>query len=340
MTFVNNADTTPVSVHLPVRNGDPYFTESVESILSQTFSEFELVIVDHASTDETPKIIERFANRDERVKPLRYEGENFIDALNFGIKACSGEFIARMDADDLSDPERLEKQVEFLRQNRKVGFVGSAVTIFGPDGVQGGYARYEEWINTLITPEEIRREMFVESPIPNPTVMMRRTVLENLGGYLDFGWPEDYDLYLRSLLAGVVVAKLPDRLLKWRDHSGRTTRTSGRYSRKNFLKVRAHYLSKFLEGREIVIQGAGPTGRILGKFLIEFGANLKAYLDINPNREGGTKLGLPVYPASRMSEFRGCILLSAVSSWGAREIIREEAKNRGFTEGVDFFCCS
>jgi hypothetical protein len=136
------------------------------------------------------------------------------------------------------------------------------------------------------------------------------------------------------------MAKLPERLLNWRDHPGRTTRTSGRYSRKNFLKVRAYYLSKFLEGREIVIQGAGPTGRILGKFLIEFGANLKAYLDINPNREGGTKLGLPVYPASRMVEFRGCVLLAAVSSWGAREIIREEAKNAGFSEGIDFFCCS
>lgn len=340
MTFVSNAKAPPVSVHLPVKNGHAYFTEAVESILSQTFRDFELVIVDHASTDETPELIERLARRDTRVKTLRYGGENFIDALNFGLSACSGEFIARMDADDISAPDRLEMELRFLKENGDVGIVGSAVTIFGPDGVQGGYARYEEWINSLLSPDEIRREIFVESPIPNPSAMMRRSVLESLGGYLDFGWPEDYDLYLRGMLAGIPMAKLPERLLKWRDHSGRTTRTSGRYSRKNFLKVRAYYLSKFLKGREIVIQGAGPTGRILGKFLLEFGAELKAYLDINPSREGGTKLGLPVYPASRMAQFRGCVLLAAVSSWGAREIIREEAKNAGFSEGIDFFCCS
>jgi NADH/NAD ratio-sensing transcriptional regulator Rex len=154
------------------------------------------------------------------------------------------------------------------------------------------------------------------------------------------GWPEDYDLWLRARFAGIKMAKLEKSLLKWRDYPSRFSRRSDRYSRKNFHKLRAAYLAKLATGKKIVIQGAGTTGRTLGRFLKHYGADIAAYIDINPRRIGGTKLGLPVYPAEALGSFAGSFLISAVASWGARDLIRAEAAKAGFTEGVDFFCAS
>lgn len=340
MIFVKKSRKAFISVHLPVRNGESYLAEALESIISQTWQDFEVITVDHSSTDRTPEILSRFAREDSRIKVCRFEGENFVDCLNFGLSRCGGEFIARMDADDVMASNRLELQKRFLTNNPEIGVVGSAVKIFASKGVMEGYRRYEKWINSVLTPEEIRREIFIESPLPNSSVMMRRSMVEKLDGYKDFGWPEDYDLWFRAMLAGIKMAKLEKVLLQWRDYPMRMTRTDKRYSKKSFLKARAFYMAKLLDGRKAVIQGAGTTGRIFGKYLREYGVQVEAFMDINRRRVGGKKLGLPVFHIERMADFKGKVLLSAVSSWGAREQIRAEAEKAGFVEGVDFFCCS
>ncbi len=340
MTFVNKRESGFVSLLISVKNGEKYLAETLESVFSQSYKNFEVIAVDHASTDSTQAILAEFGNRFSSMRIFRFEGESFIDCLNFGLSKCDGGLIARIDSDDIADARRFELQVKFLERNLDVGIVGTAVEKFAEGGVMDGYKRYEKWINSLLTPEDIKREMFVESPIPNPTAMMRREVVEKLGGYKDFGWPEDYDFYLRAMLAGIKMAKLKEPLLKWRDHPERLTRNSERYSEKNFLKVRAFYLSKLLNGNKVVIQGAGTTGRMFGKLLLEFGVEIEAFLDINRLKIGGTKLGKPVYSMEDMQRFKGLVLLSAVSSWGARELIRQEALKNGFVEGVDFFCCS
>ncbi|GMT42376.1 MAG: glycosyl transferase [bacterium] len=342
MTFIHKTQNALISVLLPVKNGMPHLAEAVDSIFRQTYHNFEIIAIDHSSRDGSSAILNQYAKSDPRMKVHRFDGDNFVDCLNFGLSLCGGGYIARMDADDISRPDRFIRQLSFLRDNPDVGIVGSAVRLFGGGGIKEGYRRYEKWINSIMTPEDFIREMFVESPMPHPSVMMRREILDIdvLGGYRDSGWPEDYDLWMRAFFAGIRMAKVPETLLQWRDRPDRFSRTSKRYSRKNFHKLRAFYLAKLLKDKKIVIQGAGTTGRIIGRLLKGFGANLIAYIDINPRRIGGTKLGLPVYPAERMAAFAGSFLIAAVSSWGARELIRQEAKNAGFTEGVDFLCAS
>ena len=346
MTFNHKTQRDFVSVLMPVKDAGDYLPEAVESLLNQTYRDFEIIAVDHNSTDGSPELLKRYARKDKRVRLYSFSGENFVDCLNFGLGKCGGRYIARMDADDVCSPERLSLQIEYLNKNSAIGIVGSAVELFGVNGgtgsgVREGYRRYEKWINSLTTPQEIEREIFVESPIPHPSVMMRREILcGRLGGYRDFGWPEDYDLWLRARFAGIKMAKLPQPLLRWRDYPERFSRRSGRYSRKNFHRLRAYYLAGLTKNKRVVIQGAGTTGRTLGRFLKKFGANVTAYIDINPKRVGGTKLGLPVYPPEAMDSFKGSILVAAVASWGARDLIRNLAANAGFTEGVDFFCAS
>jgi len=292
MTFIRKTQKDFISILLPVKNAQRYVSSALDSMLSQTYGDFELVAVDHASSDDSGEILRKYAKKDTRIRVIPFKGENFVDCLNAGLENCRGEFIARMDADDFSRRDRLALQVSYLRANPDIGIVGTGVEMFGERSVKEGYRRYGRWINSLTDPDEIGREIFVESPIPHPSAMMRREILtEKLGGYRDMGWPEDYDLWLRAHFAGVRMAKLPQRLIRWRDHPLRFSRAGGRYSRRNFHRLRAYYLAKISRGKKIVLQGAGTTGRTIGKFLVEYGADLHAYIDINPRRAGGTKLG-------------------------------------------------
>ncbi|MEE8483107.1 MAG: glycosyltransferase [Nitrospinota bacterium] len=342
MTFIRGKHGL-VSVLLPVKNGADHLADALESLLAQTYENFEIVAVDHSSTDSTPEILSEFALKDDRLKINRFDGKSFVDCLNFGLSICQGEFVARADADDICRNDRLKLQTAFLDNNPDIGIVGCKVKIFREDGVMEGYRRYEEWVNSLLSPEEIEREIFVESPLPHPSVMMRKSVVEKLGGYMDNGWPEDYDMWLRAKFAGIRMAKAPELLLEWRDHSARMSRNEKRYSRKSFHMARAFYLAKLAKAagdKKIVIQGAGTTGKVIGKYLKKYGAKLKAYFDINPRKIGGTKLGLPVHSPEELHLFTDHMLISAVSSWDARDEIRLLAQNAGFTEGVDFFCAS
>ncbi len=157
-----------------------------------------------------------------------------------------------------------------------------------------------------------------------PSVTFRREVLLRAGGYQDYGWPEDYDLFLRLYLAGVRFAKLPEVLVEWREHPDRLTRTDSRYSLENFLRLKAHYLALGpLAGRDAVVMwGAGMVGRRLGKQLVRLGVPVEAYIDIDPRKIGSTRHGRPVLPPEALPEwwgrFKNPALLAAVGSRGAR----------------------
>ncbi|RME07923.1 MAG: glycosyltransferase family 2 protein, partial [Anaerolineae bacterium] len=225
-----------VSVLLPCYNAADTLEETLESLAAQTWTDFEVVAVDDGSEDATAEILRAWADRDSRFRVLSCSHGGVIAAANAGLKACRGEFIARMDADDRAHPERLALQVAWLQEHPETAAVGSLVEGFPPNEVREGFRIYIEWLNSLVDDADIRREIFVESPLPNPSVTFRRPWLERMGGYQERGWPEDYDLYLRMYLAGARFAKIPRVLLKWREHPRRLTRTDSRYSLENFLR--------------------------------------------------------------------------------------------------------
>ena len=202
---------------------------------------------------------------------------------------------------------------------------------------------YMDWQNSLVTDAEIRREIFIESPFPHPSVMFRRDAVEDVGGYQEHGWAEDYDLWLRMYLAGMQFGKVPQVLLEWRETAQRLTRTDSRYSLENFLRLKAHNLVRGpLQGREgVFIWGAGMMGRRLGKQLHNQGAPLTAYIDIDPKKIGHRRGGLPVLaPEELMACWQRSsnpILLAAVGARGARPLIRARLEQYGLAEGSDWF---
>ncbi len=333
-----------VSVVLPCFNAEETLDEALESIADQTLDDWEVVAVDDGSQDGTLSVLQAWAARDSRVRVLPRPHAGVIEAANAGIAACRAPYIARMDADDRAHPERLARQVQFLQHNAEVAAVSCLVEAFPAEDVRQGFRIYIEWLNALVSDEEIRREIFVESPLPNPSVTLRRAWLERMGGYHERGWPEDYDLYLRMYLAGARFAKIPRVLLAWREHPRRITRTDSRYSLENFLRAKAHYLARGpLAGRDaVIIWGAGMMGRRLSKHLMRTEhAPVVAFVDVDPKKIGNTRRGKPIISPDDLlawwERYQHPVVLAAVGARGARKLIRERLTNFGLCEGSDWW---
>jgi len=342
---VSPPSTPLVSVLLPVYDAAPTLPQALASLWAQTFTEFEVVAVDDGSSDSCDDLLRREAGRDSRLHPICGPHAGLVPTLNRGLQACRGQYVARMDADDVAHPERLARQVELLEANPEVSVASCLVESFPRHAVGEGFRIYEDWLNSLVTHADICREIFIESPIPHPTAVVRRLELLQLEGYRDVGWPEDYDLWLRYRAAGKLFAKVPQVLLFWREHEGRLTHTDRRYSVENFLRAKAHFLAAGpLCGRDLFLWGAGKTGRRLSKHLIREGAPPIAFIDIVADKIGGTLRGAPIIGADdlrgRWEAATRPFLVVAVASRGARQLIRQALADLGLTEVEDYLCAA
>ncbi len=202
-----------ISVIMPVYNSEKYLNEAIESILRQSYTDFEFLIIDDCSTDNSPSIIQSY--RDPRIRYIHNDGNQGVAySLNRGLALAQGEYIARMDADDISLPEKFKHQVSFLDQHPAVGVLGTAVCLMDASGKKRDKLSFPTEHISLYW-----RLCFFENPIIHPTVMMRKDVVDRAGGYLvEMTNSEDYDLWCR--LSGFThLANLPDVHLHLRKHS-------------------------------------------------------------------------------------------------------------------------
>jgi glycosyltransferase involved in cell wall biosynthesis len=201
-----------VSVLLAVYNTRPYLAEAIESILAQSFEDFEFLIVDDGSTDGSTEVVRRFAGLDDRVRPILRENRGLVASLNEMIDAARGEFLARMDADDVALPLRLGQQVAFLGEHPEVVAAGSWVEWIDQEGDSLCEYRLEEDHEAI---ERLLIEAGTNS-ICHPAAMIRADAMRRVGGYRgEFTACEDYDLWLRLGEVGRL-ANMPEVLLKYR----------------------------------------------------------------------------------------------------------------------------
>ncbi|MBE0544821.1 MAG: glycosyltransferase family 2 protein [Verrucomicrobia bacterium] len=330
-----------ISIVLPVRDAVGTIAAALESILRQTFTAWELVAVDDGSQDETLPRLKAAARSDARIRVLTQPAEGIAATLQTGCHATRGAFIARMDADDVMLPERLARQVEFLEEHPRIGVVSCRVRFGGNVTEQAGYAAHIEWINSLLTPEAIALRRFVEAPVAHPSVMFRRELLAQHGGYRDGDFPEDYELWLRWLDAGVRFSKVDAELLIWNDPPMRLSRVAPRYSLERFYRLKCEYLARWLKAqvmppRELWLWGAGRITRQRFRPLETAGHPFTGFIDIDPKKFGRMRDGRPVVGPAELPDAPRAFILAGVSKRGAREMIIAELDRYGRREGKDY----
>ena len=330
---MSNAGAPLVSVLMPVRDGGAWLRAAVESIYAQSFTRFELLLVDDGSTDAA--IVQLPCDPRLRIAPNR--GTGIVDALNTAVSLARAPLLARMDADDIALPDRLAKQHAYLLANPGVAICGGEVEIFRTDGpLAAGYDAYQSWVNALRNPSRIAREMFVESPLPHPTFFAATAVFRQLR-YRDCAWAEDYDFLLRAYLAGLRMGKPTGVLLHWRDHQHRLTRASERYSTHNFLRAKAWALSRLYPERPMIICGTGRNAVRLHDALAEHGISVTGFVEHAAARPRTSRRHLKVYDYTRLlAEHKDELSVSAVSARGARSELRALFLQHAMTEGRDF----
>jgi glycosyltransferase involved in cell wall biosynthesis len=228
---------------MTVYNGERYLRESVESVLRQSFRDFEFVIVDDGSTDATPSILEECEKLDPRVRVTRRQHAGVSEAAVAGCARATGPLLARMDADDVALPTRFEQQVAFLETHPEVGVLGTRLEIIDEDG------------KALRTSDPPRSHalaawrLLLWPAVAHPSVMMRRALLEQAGGYdTAFKYAADYELWTR-LVEVTRFANLPATLVRYRVHEGMVTRRARQAQLEATDRIRRRFLARLL-GRE------------------------------------------------------------------------------------------
>jgi glycosyltransferase involved in cell wall biosynthesis len=330
-----------ISVLLPVRNALATLPRAIDSIRTQTFCDWELVVVDDGSTDGSAQLLDSIATSDRRIRIFHTTHRGLVSALNAGLESARGEWIARMDADDESFPQRLAEQACRLESDPDLGVVGCRVEFGGDPCTAGGYARHVNWLNSVITPDQIALNRFIESPFAHPSVLFRRACVDVHGGYRDGPFPEDYELWLRWLEAGVRMAKIGSVGLRWNDPSQRLSRTDPRYAAEAFFQLKAGYLANWLRAhvspdRPLLVWGAGRPTRKRAALLEFKGLSISGYIDIDPAKIGCRLQGRPVIAPSDLPSCSDTFVVGYVTNPGARDLQRAILQKRGYQEGRDF----
>ncbi|MEF2145312.1 MAG: glycosyltransferase family 2 protein [Desulfovibrionaceae bacterium] len=334
-----------VSVTLPCFNAEATLPACLDSLLAQSLKNIEIVAVDDGSEDTTASILRAYAQRDARVRPIFERHGGVAVAANTALAATRGRYVARMDADDLAFPERLAAQASWLDTRSKIGLVGCRVRFGGDRNAAGGYAHYVDWTNRLLTREAIGLNRFVESPFAFPSVMFRRELYLEHGGFRDGNFPEDYEFLLRLLDAGVVMEKVDAELLVWNDLPTRLTRTDPRYAVEAFYRVKAEYLARWLRRRnphypEVGIIGAGRPTRKRAEMLESHGVRIVEYYDLDPRKVGQVLNERPVLHREDVPRPGRRFLISYVASRGARHDIAAFLGTRGYRLGRDWIAAA
>jgi len=231
-----------VTVLMPAYNAERFIGSAIRSVLSQTFSDFELLIIDDGSVDGTKGIITAFA--DQRIRLLNNSGNiGLIPTLNLGMQEAQGKYIARLDADDLCFPTRLAEQVEVLEKDIDVGLASSWTEVIDEDDRTKGFGRW------VLSPEAIYYVLHFRQCLTHSSVMFRKALVSELGGYSAKAvHAEDFDLWHRLSKVNKIV-QLPKVLVKWRTHSRSISGTEVDDMESNALQLAGKYLRE-LTGME------------------------------------------------------------------------------------------
>jgi len=330
---------------MPAVRVDDYVAPAIKSVLSQEGVNVELILVGPQTTDpvygQLQELIElRFSNDSRCVLTPRHQA-GIANALNHGLSCATGDYIARMDADDLSEPTRLKTQLATAQRHNDHCLVSARVKIFSTQNkVLQGNQQYETWLNDHCTPTSIRDACFVESPLPHPTWFAHKSIWNTLGSYQHGDFPEDYDRVLSAWLHKIPMVKPEPVLLHWREHANRLTRTDQRYRREAFIQLKAQALADTRSGlgldtgRAVWIAGTGRNARYWYDALQKNHVPVAGFVDLERPDAKKQKRNKPVVSYRELiGLLKDDLLITAITNPHARKQLIAWSEIQGYQLG-------
>ena len=261
-----------VSIIMAAKDTEPYLPDCLDSIVGQTYLNWELIAVNDHSTDRTKAILEEYAKRDSRIRTIDSQRHKLIPALKEGYQHVKGDLINRMDSDDRMPHDKLEVLVHEWKKHGKGSIIAGGTEHFVDKGEVGdGFLRYEKWLNEVARNGSHFEEIYTECVIPSHCWIIHKNDFDAVGGFEPEVYPEDYDLCFRFYQAKLKVIGIDKVLHYWRDRSNRISRTWEEYKDNRYFELKLRYFYKLDRetGRPLVLWGAGKNGKDLAKLILE-----------------------------------------------------------------------
>lgn len=330
-----------VSILVPFKNTERFLAACIQSVIEQTFQNWEMILIDDGSTDGSYNTVNAFAEQDARIQLFKNLGSGIIDALQLALSKSKGEFITRMDSDDIMMPNKIEVLANNLLTHGKKHVAVGLVKYFAEGGVKPGYKSYENWLNKLTRTGSNYNEIYKECVIPSPCWMVYRTDLLACDAFNPHIYPEDYDLTFRFYKSGYKCIPCNEILHQWRDYSTRTSRTHIHYAQNHFTSLKInHFLDiDFNPNKTLVVWGAGTKGKIIAQTLVERNIDFEWICD-NPKKIGKDIYGKTMQPFETLSKIKNPQSIITVANKVAQKEIRAYLKNLDLkpVEDYVFFC--
>ncbi len=263
-----------ISILMPVKNTSAYLHECLDSIIAQSYKQWELIAIDDHSDDDSYSILQKYSARHSQIHSMKNDDRGIISALRLALGKSKGDYITRMDSDDVMTTDKLELMRGAIKGEKDLA-VGLVKYISNSDLGQG-YIKYANWLNEMTLAENNFSEIYKECVVPSPCWMIRRADLMSCGAFGSDIYPEDYDLAFRMRDYGMKICAVPQIVHLWRDHTERASRNDPHYMDNQFIDLKVHHFlhSDLDTTKQLVVWGAGKKGKKIVKQLREKGVQV------------------------------------------------------------------
>lgn len=321
-----------VSIVMPAFNAEEYIATCIHSIIEQDFLEWELIVVDDFSIDRTFEIVQAFEMEDSRIHVFRNTSKGIIPAMAFAFSQAKGNYITRMDADDVMPPTKLSDLLEIALQSQKTIATGH-VRYFSEVPISEGYLRYQSWLNNVLDEGTFYENIYRECIVASPNWLVHRSCFDKEINLAELNYPEDYDLVFKWYQKGFEFSGTSNLTHLWHEHGKRTSRNSEVYQQESFFRLKTNYFIKLeLKSYEkIQLIGTGKKGKLVATILRDNSVPFEWFEYLKTNNLNGVLSVQNLKPEIK----------TVLTNWPINEGLRGEVKrfldSKGFVFGKNIW---
>jgi len=333
------SDQPLVSIIMAVKDTAPYLHDCIDSIINQSYQNWELIAVNDHSSDATPEILESYAKKDARVRVFHSNKPRLIPTLQVGYAEAKGVLINRMDSDDKMPDYKIEVLVNEWQKYGKGHVIAGGTEHFVDEGEVGdGFIKYENWLNNVAKTSTHYEQIYTECVIPSHCWIIHKEDFDTAGAFDPVIYPEDYDLCFRFYELGLKVIGIDKILHFWRDRSNRISRTWEEYKDNRYfdLKLRFFYKLDRDKSRPLILWGAGRNGKDMAKLIHSYDDTFHWVCD-NENKIGKDIYGVILQHFGEVENIQNAQIMIVVSSPDGKKEIKELLDSWGKQPVSDFW---